>query len=105
MVEVFVIYVESTNTGNKGFLSRQTAKEEDGIRVEYLREIQESNPKADITAAVAYFTRGSAEKTKDLIQSEIILKHPNADVIIEVQPKQISLSESRKLNNCSWTYA
>ena len=104
MVEVFVIYLESVDTGNKGFLSKQTGKTDEGIRVEFLREIQDENPKADICMAVAYFTRGSAIKTKDMIQGEILNKHPQAQVNIEVQPRQISLADSRRLNQSSWTY-
>jgi hypothetical protein len=105
MVEVFVIYIESVETGNKGFLSRQTGKESDGsIRVEFLREIQDTNPKADICMAVAYFTRGSAIKAKDLVLSEIINKHPDATVNAEVQSKQISLADSRRMNNATWVY-
>jgi len=104
MVEVFVIYLESVETGNKGFLSIHTGKSDDGIRVEFLREIQETNPKADITNAVAYFTRGSALKTKDMVLGEILNKHPNATVNIEVQSKQISLADSRRMNNNTWVY-
>ena len=104
MVEVFVIYIESVETGNQGYLSVQTGKTDDGIRVEFLREIQDTNPKADITNAVAYFTRGSAIKTKDMILGEILNKHPNATVNSEVQSKQISLADSRRMNNNTWIY-
>jgi hypothetical protein len=104
MVEVFVIYIESVKYGTKGFLSKQTCKSTDGIHVEFLSEIQEGNPKADITNAVAYFTRGSAEKTKDLIRSEIVNKAEEGVVNIEVQSKQISLAESRAMNMNPWTY-
>lgn len=105
MVEVFVIHIESKNDGNKGFLSRNTRKDgDDGIHVEFLREIQEGNDKADICMAVAYFARGSALKTKDLIFNEIHTHNDHADVIIEVQAKQISLADSRRLNNSTWTY-
>ena len=104
MVEVFVIYVESVEKGNAGFLSKNTCKKEDGIHVEFLREIQDENPKADIVQAVAYFTRGSAIQTKDLIYSEIMAKHPDATVNIDVQSRQISLADSRRLNQSSWSY-
>ena len=104
MVEVFVIHIESVDTGNKGFLSKKTRKADEGIHVEYLREIQDENPKADICEAVAFFTRGSAINTKDLVYNEIMNKHPNATVNIEVQSRQISLADSRRLNQSSWSY-
>ena len=104
MVEVFVIYVESVETGNAGFLSKNTCKTDEGIRVEFLREIQDENPKADICQAVAYFTRWSAIQTKDLVYNEIKNKHPDATVNIEVQSKQISIADSRRLNQSAWTY-
>lgn len=105
MVEVFVIYIESRNDGNKGFLSRNTCKSDsDGIHVEFLREIQEGNTKADICMAVAFFTRSSAIKTKDLILNEIHTHNDHADVEIEVQSKQISLADSRRMNGKIWTY-
>lgn len=104
MVEIFVIHLESVEKGNKGYLSRNTEKRDDGIHVEFIDEIDESNPKSDICIAVAYFTRSSAIKTKDLVLSEIVNKHPNATINIEVISKQISLADSRRLNQCSWTY-
>ena len=104
MVEVFIIHIESVEKGKAGFLSRNTKKTDDGIHVEFLKEIQPENPKADICQAVAYFTRGSAIKTKDMILCEIANKHPNATVIAEVRPMQVSLADSRKLNQGSWVY-
>ena len=105
MVEVFVIFIESKNDGNKGFLSRNTCKSDsDGIHVEFLREIQEGNSKADICMAVAYFTRSSAIRTKDLIFNEIHAHNDHADVEIEVRSKQISLADSRRMNQNTWSY-
>jgi len=104
MVEVFTIYIESVEKGNKGYLSKNTCKRDGGINVEFLEEIQDTNPKSDITMAVAYFTRGSAIKTKDLIVNEIANFHPNATVIADVKPLQVSLADSRRLNNSTWTY-
>lgn len=104
MVEVFVLHIESVKYGTQGFLSKKTSKTTDGIHVEYLSEIQEGNPKADITNAVAYFTRGSAEKTKDLIRNEIVNKAEEGVVNIEVQSKQISLADSRAMSMNPWTY-
>ena len=104
MVEVFVIHIESVEKGKAGFLSRNTRKTDDGIRVEFLREIQPENPKADICQVVAYFTRGSAIKTKDMIVGEIANKHPDATVNAEVRPMQITLADSRRLGQSSWVY-
>lgn len=104
MVEIFVVYVESVEKGNEGFLSKKTCKKDGGINVEFLREIQETNPKSDITNVVAYFTRGSALKAKDLVLGEITNFHPNATVNAEVKGIQISLADSRRLNNSTWIY-
>jgi len=104
MVEVFVIYIESVEKGNKGYLSRNTCKKDGGINVEFISEIQQGNANSDVSTLVAYFTRGSAIKTKDLIVNEIANFHPNATVVADVKGIQISLADSRTLNNSTWIY-
>jgi len=104
MVEVFVIYIESVEKGNEGYLSKNTNKSDGGINVEFVRNIKDEKQKNDISKVVAYFTRGSAIKAKDLIVGEIATFHPNATVNAEVRPIQISLADSRDLNNNTWVY-
>lgn len=104
MVEVFLIYVESIKSGNKGWVSQKTRNTDKGIKIEIVSEIQPHNPEADMSTVVAYYTRVSAENTKQLIVDEIELKYPGALINIDVQPRQINLKESQKVSQNPWIY-
>ncbi len=104
MVEVFVIFVESIKSGNKGWVSQKTRKTDKGIKIEIISEIQPHNPEADMSTVVAYFTRGSAEAAKKLILDEVELKYPDALLNINVHTRQINLKESQKVSQNHWIY-
>ena len=104
MVEVFLIRVEAPDSGRAGFLSQKTKKTDDGIKVEYLSEIQDGNPEADISNVVAYYTRRPAEQTKQLVIDEVEARYPGRNIVVEVKPLQVSLSDSQKISQNPWTY-
>jgi len=104
MVEVFLIYIESVKSGNNGWVSQKTRKGDKGIKIEIVSEIQPTNKEADMSTVVAYFTRGSAELTKQLIIDEIEIRYPNAVINIDVKPKQITLAESKMVSQNAWIY-
>jgi hypothetical protein len=104
MVEVFLLHVKATDSGKEGFLSQKTRKTDEGIKVEFVPQLVENNPKADICSVVAYYTRRPAEQTKDLVADEVEARYPSIGFEIEVVTKQISLQESQKMANCTWTY-
>ncbi len=104
MVEVFLIYVESIKSGNKGWVSQKTRKTDKGIKIEIISEIQPHNPEADISTVIAYYTRGAAENIKKLIIDEVELKYPGALINIDVQTRQINLKESQTVAQNTWVY-
>lgn len=104
MVEVFMIHIESVKNGNNGWVSQKTRKSDKGIKIEIISEIQPHNKEADMSTVVAYYTRGSAEQTKQLIVDEIEFRYPDAIINIEVKTKQITLAESQMVSQNAWTY-
>ncbi len=104
MVDIFLISLESIKSGSKGFLSQKTRKTDKGIKVEYVADIIPTEPQSDITSVVAYFTRGSAEITKQLILDEIELRYPGSVVNVDVVQQEITLKESKLVSQNAWVY-
>lgn len=104
MVELFVIKVKSVKSGKGGYLSRQTRKGDDGIIIEFIPNIIDSDVVADVLNVVGYYTRGSAEKTAQLILDKAEERYPNAVLEADVVTHQISLSESQKISQMVWSY-
>jgi hypothetical protein len=104
MVEVFLIRVEAPDSGKAGYLSQKTRKTDEGIKVEYLSEIQENNPEADISNVVAYYTRRPAENTRQLILDEVEARYPGRAIVVNVEPKQVSLADSQTISQNQWSY-
>lgn len=104
MVELFVLKVKSVKSGKGGYMSRKTRKGEDGIVIEFVPDIINTDKAADIFNIVGYYTRGSAEQTAQLILDKTEERYPNAIIEVDVTTHQITLAESRQFSQMSWTY-